>query len=74
VPQTPNPEPVARSAERVILKDLGITCFTMQHVDKYGIGRVRGRQGGGGGGGVRGRELGDFVCVGGRVLVTTVNS
>jgi hypothetical protein len=24
----------------MILKDLGITCFTMQHVDKYGIGRV----------------------------------
>ena len=28
------------AAERIILKDLGITCFTMQHVDKYGIGRV----------------------------------
>jgi len=28
------------AAERVILKDMGITCFTMQHVDKYGIGRV----------------------------------
>lgn len=28
------------AAERIILKDLGITCFSMQHVDKYGIGRV----------------------------------
>ncbi|KAJ1496519.1 arginase [Baffinella frigidus] len=27
-------------AERMILKELGITCFTMQHVDRYGIGGV----------------------------------
>ncbi|EKX54017.1 hypothetical protein GUITHDRAFT_84137, partial [Guillardia theta CCMP2712] len=27
-------------AERKILKDLGITCFTMQHVDRYGIAGV----------------------------------
>jgi len=27
-------------AERVILRDLGITCYTMQHVDRYGIGGV----------------------------------
>jgi arginase len=27
-------------AERIILRELGITCFTMQHVDRYGIGGV----------------------------------
>lgn len=28
------------SNERNMLRDLKITCFTMQHVDKYGIGKV----------------------------------
>jgi len=26
--------------ERLLLKDLGITCYTMQHVDRFGIGGV----------------------------------
>jgi len=28
------------AAERIVLKELGITCYSMQHVDKYGIGGV----------------------------------